>query len=392
MACTSLETAHAAVVQLVEDFAASEAHYLSPGYSEAQARVSFIDKLWQALGWDVTHEHQKNPYAQEVKVEDPQKIAGSARRADYAFHTAPNFRDARFFCEAKKPHVQLRTDADAAFQTIRYGWNANTPLAVLTDFEQFVIFDSRAKPDIDTALARSHRYFHYKDWLDPAKFAELYYLFSREAFSSGGFDAYVAKLPKPRKVGKHPGLLRTGAQPVDAAFLDDLEAYRATLAKLLKAADHTLDGDALTGLVQRILDRLIFLRFLEDKLIETEIQVQHFSRAAGGQSWAKFLSASRKLDARYNGIVFKHDPALDTPGRLPVDDARFADLCEKLAHIRSPYDFNAIPIHILGSIYERFLGKVIVTTDQRARVEEKPEVRKAGGVYCSREAELLAAA
>ena len=56
MVCTSLETAHAAVVQLVEDFAASEAHYLSPGYSEAQARLSFIDKLWQALGWDVTHE------------------------------------------------------------------------------------------------------------------------------------------------------------------------------------------------------------------------------------------------------------------------------------------------------------------------------------------------
>ena len=106
MVCTSLETAHAAVVHLVEDFAASEAHYLSPGYSEAQARLSFIDKLWMALGWDVTHAQQKNPYAQEVKVEDPQKIAGRAGRADYAFHTAPNFRDARFFCEAKKPSVQ----------------------------------------------------------------------------------------------------------------------------------------------------------------------------------------------------------------------------------------------------------------------------------------------
>src|SRR5205823_2218165 len=40
-----------------------------------------------------------------------------------------------------------------------------------------------------------------------------------------------------------------------------------------------------------------------------------------------------------------------------------------------------IPIHVLGSIYERFLGKVIVTTDKRAKVVEKPEVRKAGGVY-----------
>ena len=381
MVCTSLESAHAAVVDLVNDFAASEAHYLSSGYSEAQARVSFIDKLWMALGWDVHHEHQKNPYAQEVKVEDPQKIAGSQRRADYAFHTAPNFRDARFFCEAKKPHRQLKTNSDAAFQTIRYGWSAGTPLGVLTDFEELHILDCRAKPDIDTALSRTIRVFHYKDWLDPQKFAELYYLFSREAFRDGGFDACVSKLPRPKKVGQQPGAPRTGSQPVDAAFLADLEGYRETLAKLLKAADQTLDGDALTELVQRILDRLVFLRFLEDKLIETEIQVQHFSRTAGGHSWAKFLAASRKLDARYNGIVFKQHPILDDPQRLPVDDARFADLCEELSHTKSPYDFNYIPIHILGSIYERFLGKVIVTTDQRARVEEKPEVRKAGGVY-----------
>jgi type I restriction-modification system DNA methylase subunit len=64
-----------------------------------------------------------------------------------------------------------------------------------------------------------------------------------------------------------------------------------------------------------------------------------------------------------------------------VDGVAFADLCESLAHINSPYDFNAIPIHILGSIYERFLGKVIVATDKRVTVEEKAEVRKAGGVF-----------
>ncbi|MEO7933881.1 MAG: hypothetical protein ABIT76_12055 [Chthoniobacterales bacterium] len=146
MLCHDLDSAHAAVCQLIADFSANEVHYLSPSYSEAQARISFIDKLWQALGWDVTHQLQKNPYAQEVKVEDPQKIAGANRRADYAFHVAPNFRDARFFYEAKKPHIQLRTDADAAFQTLRYGWNAGTPLAVLTDFEQLHIFDCPIHP------------------------------------------------------------------------------------------------------------------------------------------------------------------------------------------------------------------------------------------------------
>jgi hypothetical protein len=33
-------------------------------------------------------------------------------------------------------------------------------------------------------------------------------------------------------------------------------------------------------------------------------------------------------------------------------------------------------------VYERFLGKVIrLTAGHQAKVEEKPEVRKAGGVY-----------
>jgi len=33
--------------------------------------------------------------------------------------------------------MPLQTDKDAPFQTVRYGWSADTPLAVRTDFEQF---------------------------------------------------------------------------------------------------------------------------------------------------------------------------------------------------------------------------------------------------------------
>src|SRR5208283_1261619 len=91
-------------------------------------------------------------------------------------------------------------------------------------------------------------------------------------------------------------------------------------------------------------------------------------------------AASRHLDNIYNGIVYKQHNLLDGDN-FRVDDTAFAALCKSLAHVNSPYDFNAIPIHILGSIYERFLGKVIVATDKRVKVAEKPEVRKAGGVY-----------
>ena len=41
-----------------------------------------------------------------------------------------------------------------------------------------------------------------------------------------------------------------------------------------------------------------------------------------------------------------------------------------------------LPADILGQVYEQFLGKVIrLTAGHHAEVEDKPEVKKAGGVY-----------
>lgn len=66
---TTLASAHAEVCRLVERFNANRAHYLSPAYQESEARQDFIDKFFVALGWDVSHAHQTNPYEQEVKIE-----------------------------------------------------------------------------------------------------------------------------------------------------------------------------------------------------------------------------------------------------------------------------------------------------------------------------------
>lgn len=84
---------------MVSDFQTQEAAYLEPQYQESQVRQDFIDKFLTALGWDVTHQKQKNPYEQEVKIENKVKTSGSQRRADYAFFIAPNYRDVKFFVE-----------------------------------------------------------------------------------------------------------------------------------------------------------------------------------------------------------------------------------------------------------------------------------------------------
>jgi len=194
MKTATLDSAFQQVRELAEIFKAGEARYLLSDYSEAQARKDFIDKFFMALGWDVNHDHQTNPYEQEVKVEPS---AAGQRRADYSFHLAPNFRDVRFFVEAKKPSGEIATNLNY-FQTIRYGWNSETPLAVLTDFEQFHVLDCRYKPNLEAAINQSLQKYHYLDYANLEKFKKLYWLFSREAVANGSLEKYAAGLPKPR--------------------------------------------------------------------------------------------------------------------------------------------------------------------------------------------------
>ncbi len=372
----TFSTAFSTVKQLTADFQMDENFYLSANYQEYEVRKKFIDKFWIALGWDVNHEREKNPYEQEVKVELSVKTGEQGNRrtkkADYAFFAAPNFRDVKFYVEAKKPSRNL-DNADDYFQTIRYGWSSKTPLAVLTDFEQFRVVDCRYKPNINTAqnFALEDVKFKYRDYADESKFRKIYHLFSRDSVINGSLEDYAKNLPKRGK-----GKLKTvGAiqKSVDDSFLDDLDAYRDELARAFKNKNPELDGEELTEAVTRTLDRLVFMRFLEDKLIEPDTMIDKFD------SWADFVRTSARLNSFYNGIVFK--PHFIDEQDFNADERVFTDICGELSPKDSPYNFNYVPVHILGSIYERFLGKVIVATEKRATVQEKPEVRKAGGVY-----------
>jgi adenine-specific DNA-methyltransferase len=361
---------------LVANFDVGRVHFLSPHYQESELRSDFIDKFLIALGWDVHHIYQRNPYEQEVKVERSVAIGISQRRADYGFCISPNFRDVRFCLEAKKPFGGLAT-ADNYFQIIRYGWNSQTAIGILTDFEQLHVIDCRYKPNVDNALDRVLKAYHYQQYSDPSLFAEIYYLISRDAVAAGSLERYAESLPKRRGAVQRK-LFPRAYQAIDDSFLEELDSHRLHLARSFKRQNLGLDGAALTETAQRTLDRLVFMRFLEDRGIEPEPIVARLGET--GPPWRDFIAESRRLDGIYNGIVFKHHELLDTPS-FQADDTVFGEVCEQLAHVNSPYDFNVIPIHILGSIYERFLGKVIVASAKQARIVDSPEVRRSGGVY-----------
>jgi len=185
-----VEKAFESVKKLVEDFRAHERDYLSPNYQESHVRQDFIDKFFIALGWDVTHERQKNPHESEVQIENRVVSGNTQQRAEYAFFLAPNFRDPKFFVEAKKPPRQLK-NADFFYQTMRYGWNGNTPIAILTDFEELYVIDCRLKPNIKDALDREIKSFRYADYADEEKFKWIYWLFSHEAVAGGSIEKFA---------------------------------------------------------------------------------------------------------------------------------------------------------------------------------------------------------
>ena len=370
----SLEQAYQAVKNLADDFKANERNYLSPTYQEYNVRQDFVDKFFIALGWDVTHERQKNPHEYEVQVENRISGLGTQRRADYAFFLAPNFRDPKFFVEAKKPARQLKSP-DFFFQTMSYGWPKNTPVAILTDFEELYLIDCRLKPSIKHALERELKSFRYTDYLDEEKFRWIYYLLSHEAVADGSIEKFAEKLARPKGKAVH-GVSKF--QPFDEVFLAELDDYRAKLAKAFKKSNQDLQGEELTEAVQRTLDRLVFMRFLEDKLIKEKEVANLIDRKL---AWELFSRYSRKLDPKYNGLIFKPHPVIDAEGFNPPDEEVFQEVCKGLAGPDSPYNFDQIPISILGNIYERFLGKVVHATAKQAKVQDKPEVRKAGGVY-----------
>ena len=374
------DKAYNQVKQLVEDFKASESHFLSATYSEAEVRKDFIDKFFTILGWDVDHHFQKNPFQQEVKVEKAQRQEGhqSQKRADYAFSLAPDFKRTLFFVEAKKPSRLLRQNKDDYFQTAKYGWNSQTGISILTDFQELVIIDCRFKPDFDTILKNEIKYYRYEDYANEDVFSEIYWLFSREAIVAGNLTTFIESLQKPKAKEKQLKLSGGKYQSIDESFLNYIDDIRLQMAQAFHANNPTLDHYDLTEATQRTIDRLVFIRFLEDKQIEPEDLMHSISTA--NYPWQKFIEISKRLDAKYNGVVFK-EHFIDKKAFLGADEELFRSIAADLDHTNTPYDFNYIPIHILGNIYERFLGKIIVIENGKASIELKPEVRKAGGVF-----------
>jgi len=360
----NLENAKRIIGERVELFARNREQYRHPDYKEARLRTEFLDPFFEALGWDVSNQQGLSEVDKEVISEDAIKIGETTRAPDYSFWIG---RERKFFVEAKKPQLTLRADAGAAFQLRRYAWSAKLPLSILTDFEEFAVYDCRARPSVgDKASVGRIRFITFDQYLE--RLPEIYDLFSKEAVLRGSLERYA------QEKGKR------GTQPVDAEFLKEIEGWRAMLAKNIAALNPRLSLDELNDAVQRTIDRIIFLRMAEDRGAEEYGRLHNIALERPG-IYQRFIALCREANTKYNSGLFDFERDTLTPA-LKIADERLRAILTSLYFPQSPYVFRELANDTLGNVYEQFLGKVIhLTPSHQARLEVKPEVKKAGGVY-----------
>ncbi len=359
------------IATLIDRFEQTRESYKGQGYNETQLRREFLDPFFEALGWDVANKQGHAEAYKDVIHEDAIKIGGNTKAPDYCFRIGGA---RKFFLEAKKPAVNVKDEISLAYQLRRYAWSAKLPLSILTDFEEFAVYDCRTRPNpTDKSSTGRILYLTYRDYL--AKWDEIASIFTKEAVLKGSFDKYAVTDRK------------RGTATVDAEFLKEIEAWREALAKNLALRNPTLSVHELNFSVQRTIDRLIFLRICEDRGVEPYGQLQALLN--GQNIYGRLRYLYEQADDRYNSGLFHFQKEKDraespddlTP-RLKIDDKVLKDILSRLYYPQSPYEFSVFPTEILGQVYEQFLGKVIrLTAGHQAKVEEKPEVKKAGGVY-----------
>src|SRR6266480_5242423 len=360
------------VLELIDRCDRNRSAYRSEQYNEARLRIEFLNPLFEALGWDVNNKQGYAEAYKDVIYEDAIKIGGATKAPDYCFRIGGT---RKFFVEAKKPALNLKDASDPAFQLRRYAWSAKLPLSILTDFEEFVVYDCRVKPDKDDKATTARiLYLPFTDYQQ--RWDELSAIFSREAILKGSFDTY-AEATKGKR----------GTAEVDTEFLHEIESWREMLARHLAQRNKSLTQRELNYAVQMTIDRIIFLRICEDRGIEEYERLKALLK--GTSVYERLCTIFVEADEKYNSGLFHFQKEKDFPEppdtltpHLVIDDKPLKDIMKRLYYPDSPYEFSVLPADVLGKVYEQFLGKVIqLTPSHQVQIEEKPEVRKAGGVY-----------
>jgi len=378
------EQARIEVANLVDRFKKNEASLNMQ--AEAQIENDYIRPLFEHLNWNTTNRGLSVSEYEFVL----QKTDRHGKRPDYILQLDGQH---LLVMDAKQVKYDMHDPRwinqvyAYAYSTQNLSLTRKIDFAVLTDFQEYVVLDCTLYASNPKVISN----FRVLDWRCDdyvTQFDTLWELFEREnlrkAAATRGTDkpqGLWARYLSPKKV-------KANRIPPDKAFLAEMDndktGWRVRLAEDMKKHNPEAEGAEITAAVQLLIDRLIFIKSLSDREIDEDYLAQLAStieRAGLNESDTNWFKACRsifkKLNQFYDGNIFESRPEEN----IIVSNKVVRSILRELHLENSPYNFAVMPVEILGTIYERFLGRVVRTTEQRVKIEDKPEVRKAGGVY-----------
>src|SRR3989338_4973235 len=347
------EKAREELISLIKDFENNPDYYKK--LSEADVEDKLVNELFvNILGWD------KKDYEKRAKVQRGDK-RGSA---DYAFKINDRI---VFFLEVKKVTIPLDKEADE--QVILYSLSKKVPLAISTNFQQMNIFCVEQ----EDAVKNVFRTFKTpEDYVN--NFSDLWFL-SKDSFEQGLL----------LKKAEDEGRLKKRVS-IDKVLLEDFWRVRTLIANDIeknKPGEYNINEK--DEIVQRILDRLIFIRRCEDTGINPEnLTLEEIKHIAESRAYSQLKALFSKYDSFYDSGLFTHNKDNDCD-IITINGEIIQRLIRYLYESHDgkyKYNFEWIDADVLGQVYEQYLGKILAQTKSgKAKLKEGQAHRKEQGIY-----------
>ena len=350
------EKAKINLARLVEKFKKEVSSGSALEYNEEATKMVFIQPfLKDVLGWDVNNRDEVSPEENT-----------SRGRVDYGLKINNKI---EIFIEAKPIKADLKKHVE---QAIRYGYNRrDVAFVLLTDFEGLKLFDVTVKPDLRNPLKGIKLDLKWDEYI--SEFDRVW-LLSKDSVAKGELNKLLLIKPKERI-------------SVDKAILADLDNWRESLAKdifkrnseMFQSGATDKDSDYLKEITQKILDRVIFIRSCEDRNL---VHYRSLKELFEDRNETIELNAMLFLNEAFKQYNITFDSDLFSPQTWEANLIIGFQLVRQIVlETYNPYQFDVIPIEVLGNIYEQYLGYTIKITEHQIKYDLKSEVRKAGGVY-----------
>ena len=325
--------------------------------SENQIKSEFIDPLFECLGWDMRKDAER-----EERI-----LKG---RADYIMRIG---NQDKLVIEAKKTNVGLNEEEGR--QAVSYAHHKNIKFAVLTNFKQIRFYHALSNiKNIDKNLLKDDKDYLRFNCEDFVKDFDRLWLLSRESFEKEEINKLLKNVEKKL------------IKPIDESILVDLLQYRKWLSTDLKSK-RVLEDSQIDEIVQILIDRLIFMRSVEDRDLEAhDFLLKIINDVEKGFTdmnlWAVLKTQFQRFDKTYNSKLFQ-EGILEKEGFF--DNKILVKVIRGLYYgtqdHQERYRFDDLPVDLLGSIYEQYLGIVLRGTEKRVKLDLVSGKRKKMGIY-----------